>query len=728
VVAFQQLQTHLKDWPLWTRIALVAALPAAVLVLHTIPALIEQSRKKRLSEITGNLRSGYFRLVPREDQADFSRADGKHEEVLEWLARPASPLLYLTGQSGSGKSSLLAAWVIPHLVRQGVRVIRLRGYQDPLSTLERELQKPGVIWQKSLPDPGDLRSLLERSCRYLRPERLLVVLDQFEEFVILQDTYRQRQFEQFLLSLRQSPIPDLVFLFVLRSDYIGLVEKLSLPPLAQETNWKEIPPFTEKAASEFMHASGLQVSDKLLRDVLREAAEIEQTKGLVRPVTINLCGLVLGRFAHGLPRGFRHGGLIRAFLNESILLPSVRDVAPRLVPHLITNYVTKQPRSIDELAKSTGFDATAVRGCLRVLGQRERAIVRPLDADQQTWEISHDFLVPLLDSIAARWSVSMWRKSRPWLPWIGAAVMVVAAVGMSNWRKDPIAELTELGWTTTKTDKGYSLSSYSGVANKESVAALQRLHGTLNIRFAGAIDDGVDWNLPNLTTLDLHSGKVSSLEPLRNLTNLSRLDSSQTAVSNCETLKGLKNLSDLSLAYTKVSNLEPLRGLTNLSTLSLGRTRVGDLAPLAGLTNLSSLSLVGTAVRSLDPLRGLINLDDLELSDTGVSDLEPLRNLTNLSSLSLDNTPVSNLEPLRSLTNLSSLSLDNTPVSNLDPLRSLTNLSSLRLDNTPVSNLEPLRNLPNLTVLYLIGTHVSNAAVIDLQKAHPKWRIFHGQL
>src|SRR5262249_34789131 len=153
---------------------------------------------------------------------------------------------------------------------------------------------------------------------HISPNRLLIVLDQFEEFVIVQNAHQQQRFEQLLSSLREHPVDDVIFLLVFRSDYIGLIETLALPALVQDTNWKEIPPFTESAAREFLQNSGLRVSDELLRDVLREAAEIEQTKGLIRPVTINLCGLVLGRFAMGLPRGFRPGRLIRGFLRESV--------------------------------------------------------------------------------------------------------------------------------------------------------------------------------------------------------------------------------------------------------------------------------------------------------------------------------------------------------------------------------------------------------------------------
>jgi len=336
IIAFEKLPEPFKSAPLWQRIMLLSAPLVLARVFHAIPELVERRRRKRLTEIGGDLKPGYFQLAPREDEATFTRSGGAHEEFLRWVEQRSQPVLYLTGLSGYGKSSLLAAWVVPRLERRDMIVIRLRGYQDPVAVLKQELLKPGVIWQRPAAVEGEILALLERVCRYVRPKRLLVILDQFEEFVILQDEDKQKRFEALMSDLGKQPVAGLTFLFVFRSDYIGLIEKLALPPLNQNTNWKEVPPFTEKAARGFVQGSGLQVGDNLLYDVLREAAEIEQTRGIIRPVTINLCGLVLGRFATGLPRGFRPGGLIRGFLRESIWLPPIRDVAPVLVPHLIS--------------------------------------------------------------------------------------------------------------------------------------------------------------------------------------------------------------------------------------------------------------------------------------------------------------------------------------------------------------------------------------------------------
>src|ERR1019366_2835281 len=159
----------LQRLPPWGQVSVFAAPLLLVLVFHTIPTVMEQQRKRRLGEITGNLKPGYFQLSPRADEELFDRADGKHEEILRWAKSSESPLLYLTGLSGSGKSSLLTAWVLPKLERENMRVVRLRGYQDPLAVLQQEVRRPGVIWKKSAPDVAELRPLLERACKYAEP-------------------------------------------------------------------------------------------------------------------------------------------------------------------------------------------------------------------------------------------------------------------------------------------------------------------------------------------------------------------------------------------------------------------------------------------------------------------------------------------------------------------------------------------------------------------------------
>jgi conflict system STAND superfamily ATPase len=329
---FNEFKDGLRELglPPWMGVAIIAAFPVLALVFSTIPRFIEQLHIKRYSEVTGSVQTGYFTLRPRDNEEEFERADNAHQETLRWIENSKEPVLYLTGGSGTGKSSLLSAWVIPKLKREGHVVLQLRGYEpDLLARIKHELLQPGVIWDKAPSKTDDLELLLHRATQRLSERRLFIVIDQFEEFLILTEQERQKAFREFLSA---EAVKGVTFVLVFRPEYEGLIQEQSWPKLKLDANRKVISPFTENAAQEFMLKSGLKLNSDLMRRVLREAAEMEQTVGIIRPITINLCGLVLGRFSSGLPRRFR-GGLVRGFLRESLSLPEVRDVAGILIPN-----------------------------------------------------------------------------------------------------------------------------------------------------------------------------------------------------------------------------------------------------------------------------------------------------------------------------------------------------------------------------------------------------------
>jgi hypothetical protein len=590
--------------PPWGGVALVAAFPLLALIFSTVPAFIDQRRIKRYAEITGAIQTGYFSLRPRESEEGFERADNAHQEILRWIENNREPVLYLTGTSGTGKSSLLSAWVLPKLECENHVVIRLRGYEeDLLARIKDRLLQPGLIWDKEPAKADDLRSLLDRATKRLGERRLLVVIDQFEEFLILKDAEGQKAFQQFLAA---GPIDGLTFLLVYRPEYEGLIQDRPWPRLQLDTNRRVLLAFTENAAQEFMRKSGLTVNPDLMRRTLREAAEIEQTTGLIRPVTLNLCGLVLGRFASGLPRRFR-GGLIRGFLRESLSLPEVRDVAEKLIPGLITDHVTKRPRRIEELVQATQLPPSAVRACLRRLGESDRVIVRPLDQQQETWEISHDFLVPLLDSIVARRTVSLWRRFRPWLPWTATVVMGIAVFAIPLMtREDPTVALRKQGWIVSE-NQGVIVVARQGPIPPESLSLLRGRPFGLRLSGANFTDVSVLRGLNGLTSLGLSGTPVNDVSALKDLKSLTSLDLSYTRVSDVSALKDLKSLTSLNLVDTPVSDVS-LKDLKSLTLLDLSFTRVSDVSALKDLKSLTSLNLVDTQVSDVSALKDLKSL------------------------------------------------------------------------------------------------------------------------
>jgi len=693
-------------------IALVAVFPLLAFLCSTAPSFIEEQRIKRYAEITGALQTGYFTLRPRQDEDVFDRADNAHHEILRWIQNNREPILYLTGASGTGKTSLLSSWVLPQLEAAGHVVIRLRGYEnDLLARLQERLRE----------SPAGGR-------------RVVVVVDQFEEFLILADDPRQRELQQFLAA----PVEGIAFLLVYRPEYEGILQDRPWPKMLLDTNRRVLSPFTENAAQEFMRKSGLTVTPELMRRTLREAAEIEQTRGLIRPITLNLCGLVMGRFSNGLPRRFR-GGLIRGFLRESLSLSEVRGVAGRLIPELITANVTKRPRRIDELAEVTQLPVSALRASLRRLGESDRAIVRPLDRDQETWEISHDFLVPLLDSIVARRTVSVWRQVRPWLPWLATAMLAIGIVTIHVLTQaDPRVALRAQGWsigerggelvversTPIPPESVPILRSHrfslilSGLADMPDASVLRELRKmtSLTLSVTNSGDVSALRELTNLTYLDLSGPKISDISAVADLTRLTFLDLSGTQIRDISALRELTKLASLNLGYTRVDDISALKDLRALTFLDLTATEVSDSSVLQALRNLTWLGLRRTQVRDVSALRGLKGLAYLDLRTTPVSDVSPLRDLTLLTALDLSDTDVSDVTALRGLTRLTSLDLSDSHVKDVSALQDLQNLTSLDVKGTLVTDVSALSKLKILTSLDLRRTRVSDVSMLAARK------------
>src|SRR5262249_44072667 len=59
----------------------------------------------------------YFRLDPYVSASpqEFSREDDAHHEVLKWISESLRPVLFLSGVSGAGKSSVPEGFVVPML-------------------------------------------------------------------------------------------------------------------------------------------------------------------------------------------------------------------------------------------------------------------------------------------------------------------------------------------------------------------------------------------------------------------------------------------------------------------------------------------------------------------------------------------------------------------------------------------------------------------------------------
>ena len=195
----------------------------------------------------GNPFVGLRPFEPEEEHLFFGRE--KHsQELLRRLRR--GRFLAVVGTSGSGKSSLVRAGLLPMLyggMMSGAssrwRVALFRPGSDPIGELARALERPGVLGVETA-DEAEARlratmtaSTLRRSAlglgevvRHARlpaGENLLVVVDQFEEIFRFKETTGRRSAEdsaafiKLLLEASRAREQPIYVLLTMRSDFLG---------------------------------------------------------------------------------------------------------------------------------------------------------------------------------------------------------------------------------------------------------------------------------------------------------------------------------------------------------------------------------------------------------------------------------------------------------------------------------------------------------------------------
>ncbi|MCE2654359.1 MAG: hypothetical protein LW650_13170 [Planctomycetaceae bacterium] len=701
------------------------------------PLLLRLWRKRREPI---EAKSHIFRLHPYDasDRKAFKREDGEHERILTWLRAAADPLLYLAGASGSGKSSLLHAHVLPELTETDKHVcIAVRGVNEPLQQIRRELLRADAVWQSPKDDADDTTAVLaHRAATHLSKSgrRMYIVFDQFEELLILHERSSPEvagvlEFIRTITSTGAGSVPTV--LLVMRSDYEGRVRELSLPAERMGVNKEVVRLVSEIHAEAFLERGG--VTDATIRKrLVREASEIEETKGRLRFITLNFLGLAVSG-APGRRRMGRTGcGLLHGAVRTWVTRPSVREQADAVLRSLISDGETKEPLALAEVVRESRLPEGEAA---RVLMRFERdGLVRRHQSDAETWEISHDFVGRLLLRVLDDLRRSLLNRARPWLGAVAGTLVLLALAGVGTARYVrydrallawQIAEgsVTDVERPTVGKSVEFGNGQAVTVATLRYLAYLPERRAIRNLNLFGASVSNAevkelarpDAALSGLTTLDLSLTEVTGA----GVRELARSDT------------GLKALTMLFLGNTPVTDAgvkELARtdtGLKALTTLGLWNTKVTD----AGV---KELARADTGLKALTVLR----LDGTQVTDAGVKELARadtgIKALTTLSLWMTNVTDAGVRELARADTGLEALTvlyLSGTKVTDAGVKAlaraetGLKGLTTLHLRGTPVAD-PGVRELARadtglkaLTVLDLSGTNVTDAGVKELARA-----------
>ncbi|MHB8069694.1 MAG: ATP-binding protein [Desulfobaccales bacterium] len=173
----------------------VFSVGVAILLLTAAWHLFNRWRLRRLPaklEIsTPEGPRAYLRgLLPFERGEKLLGRDGDIQRVITLITSADFRFGYLSGEAGSGKTSLLRAGVVPQAEQQGLSVVYVpRPGLNPQASLLQALTKqfPGAVDNG---DTGSLLTTLFATVKSQNIQRLLIIWDQFEEFLIANPTSR----------------------------------------------------------------------------------------------------------------------------------------------------------------------------------------------------------------------------------------------------------------------------------------------------------------------------------------------------------------------------------------------------------------------------------------------------------------------------------------------------------------------------------------------------------
>jgi WD40 repeat protein len=388
-------------------------------------------RRKRTQVPEQNLASGRGAIL--RGMLPFDEGDellGRKHDVQQLAARVNSSEFlfgYLAADAGTGKTSLLRAGLLPVLRDHNSTVVYVaRTGGDPVKAISRAvLLEYGD--SAPLPNVGSLSSFLAGLMEARSARRLIVILDQLEEFFVINRTQRSRSgFVEEVRKCIAETKARVSFLMSVRKEFLADLQDFSLAvaqPLDSRFGYRLRNWDVEEARSVLNAAAahdGIRFAESLREELVRDLARWEE----VRPVELQLVATKLLQAGIFDAREYREAGrahgMLSSFIRDVIDPPDVqtpeleRQIARILLRSLCAEHAdTRRPVGLDynRLVQNVKATLGATRREKLILNDAEfdAAFARVLDRcqgaylvvmeDVEKYNLIHDYVVqPIIDA------------------------------------------------------------------------------------------------------------------------------------------------------------------------------------------------------------------------------------------------------------------------------------------------------------------------------------------
>lgn len=352
-----------------------------------------------------------YKLLDYYEARDAAIFFGREQEIptLTSLIH-AHRLVLLYGASGTGKTSLLLAGVLPRLEQTELpyETLHVRALGDPARAIRSAVRR--LLPEAGLPQDGLLVDFLDVATEALeRP--LVICLDQFEEFFIRWNPQIRQTFIGELAELYEARDVPVKIVISLREDWLAAMGEVEARiPEVYRTKMRLFPLSHDQARRAITSPVGqLRISydsalvERLLDDLADNApGELpNREQATVMPPQLQLVCNAL--YEHVYAKGRqnitladyevigRAQGILGRYIETELqeYQNAEREVAKRILMALVTSQSTNAVTDLQNLTAEVGAEEAVVEHLLsRLTGQR---LVRRLD-EGQSYELAHDIL------------------------------------------------------------------------------------------------------------------------------------------------------------------------------------------------------------------------------------------------------------------------------------------------------------------------------------------------